>query len=92
MDSVKYLKIPAGIGHTTIMPDMDFETYSEAGYFFDGLKWRGIAKNNSGIAAVGAAVYAEHPSTNILSLAYDLKDGQGPRLWAPGMQAPVDLF
>ena len=59
------------------LPEMDFETYSEAGFLWDeaGQKW-GCPKGatRKGIFAVGAAVYAEHPSTEVLSLAYDLKD------------------
>lgn len=88
-------QIPAGLGYATILPDMDFETYSEAGYIFDeaAQKWRSISSSPPhGIGAVGAAVYAEHPSTEILSLAYDLKDGIGPRLWLPGHPAPQELF
>lgn len=88
-------KIPAHCGFASVMPDFDFETYSEAGYVFDhsSNKWKSIAKSPPhGLSAVGAAVYSEHPSTEILSLAYDLKDGLGPRLWAPGLPDPVDLF
>jgi DNA polymerase len=33
-----------------------------------------------------------HPTTEILCLAYNLKDGSGKRLWVPGMPEPVDLF
>ena len=83
---------PAGCGHTTELPDFDFETYSEAGYDFDG-KWRSITKSPPhGIGAVGAPVYSEHPSTEVLSLAYNLKDGIGPRIWTPGCPPPTDLF
>lgn len=41
---------------------------------------------------VGAVVYSEHASTEVLSLAYDLKDKKGPRLWKPGDILPFDLF
>lgn len=74
---------------------MDFETYSEAGYIYDkDLQfWRSIVgKQKGGLSAVGAPVYAEHPSTEVLSLAYDLEDGHGPRLWVPGCPLPQDLF
>jgi hypothetical protein len=74
---------------------MDFETYSEAGYIWDGAagKWRAPpGATKKGIFAVGAAAYSEHPSTEILCLAYDLKDGLGPRLWIPGTPAPQELF
>jgi DNA polymerase len=74
---------------------MDFEAYSEAGYYWDGTadRWRGDAPDGKGgLPVVGASVYSEHPSTEIISLAYDLKDGRGARLWAPGMPPPVELF
>ena len=41
---------------------------------------------------VGMVVYSEHPSTEILSLAYNLKDKKGPRLWKPNDLLPFDLF
>lgn len=92
-------RLPSGCGYSTVLPDMDFETYSEAGYYFDaaaknGLgQWRSITKSPPhGIGAVGAPAYSEHPSTEVLSLAYDLKDGLGSRLWVPGMAPPSDLF
>ena len=89
-----YPQIAAGPGVSTILPDMDFETYSEAGYYWDGPaeRWRGVTKQLPGLSAVGAAVYSEHPSTEILSFAYDLKQGAGPQLWRPGMPPPTDLF
>lgn len=72
---------------------MDFETYSEAGYYQDETgKWKGITKTAPGLPAVGAPAYAEHLSCRVLSLAWDLHDGSGPRLWIPGMPAPQDLF
>lgn len=88
-------KIPAGPGFATVLPDMDFEAYSEAGYYWDGAadRFRGVAEGGKGgLPVVGASVYSEHPSTEILSLAYDLKDGIGPRLWLPFMPPPVELF
>jgi DNA polymerase len=73
---------------------MDFETYSEAGYVWDEerKRWRGITPTASGIVAVGAAVYSEHPSTEVLCLAYNLKNGTGPKMWVPGCPPPADLF
>jgi DNA polymerase len=88
-------KSPAGCGVSTVIPDMDFETYSEAGYYWveETKKWKSVTKSPPhGLGAVGAAAYSEHPSTEILSLAYDLKDGLGPRLWFPGMEQPFELF
>ena len=74
---------PAGCSHSTELATMDFETYSEAGYYFDESagRWRPITSSPPhGLPAVGAAVYSEHPSTEILPLAYDLKDGTGEQL------------
>jgi DNA polymerase len=85
----------AGLGVATILPDMDFETYSDAGYVWDGVKWGclpGASNQNKGIKIIGAARYAEHPSTEVLLLAYDLKDGNGKRQWRPGLPLPYDLF
>ena len=42
-----------------------------------------------GIEVVGSARYAEHPSTIVLCLAYDLKDGRGKRQWLPGHPPPA---
>ena len=88
-------KIPVGLSHSTVMADMDFETYSEAGFIWDPigkkyLKLKGAMK--LGIFAVGAVVYTEHPTAEVLSLSYDLKDNLGPRLWIPGLPLPQDLF
>lgn len=86
----------AGLGIATVLPDLDFETYSEAGYLYDSEtgKWRGLANGPSGkgLACVGMAAYAMHASTEVLSLSYDLKDGRGPRRWHPAMDPPQDLF
>lgn len=81
-------------GWSTVHPEMDFETYSEAGYVYDAEAGRffGYSPNNKGLSAVGAAVYAEHPSCEVLKLAYNLKDGLGARLWSPGDALPYDLF
>lgn len=89
------LKVGEGGRVSTVLPDLDFETYSEAGYYFDytANRWRVVSgKSESGLAAVGMYVYAEHPSTEILSAQYDLKDGLGGRLWLPGYPPPQDLF
>ena len=86
-------QIPAGCGFSTVLPDFDFETYSEAGCIWNGTSWVApVGATKKGIAAVGAVVYSEHPSTEVLSLSYDLKDSLGPRLWIPGMAPPVELF
>ena len=87
----------AGPGVSTVLPDMDFETYSEAGYVWDEAneKWqspRGLAATAKGIKGVGAAAYAMHPSCEVTNFSYDLKDGVGPREWWPGLPNPQELF
>ena len=76
--------IPAGLSRSTILPDIDFETYSEAGFIWSEKDCRFHAPPGAikkGLPSVGIAAYATHPSTEILSLAYDLKDGSGTHLW-----------
>lgn len=86
-------QIPVGTSFATIFPDFDFETYSEAGLRLIENKWVTLPNSSKrGLFAVGGVAYSEHPSTEVLSLAYDLKDGNGKRLWIPGMGAPSDLF
>ncbi len=90
-------QLVAGLGLATVLPDMDFETYSEAGYVWNEVtqKWGalpGASGAKKGLGVVGAAVYAQHPSTEVLSFHYDLKDGHGPRAWLPGMPNPQPLF
>lgn len=87
----------AGMGRSTVLADMDFETYSEAGFLWDAAtnKWTclpGAAQGKKGLPIVGAASYAEHPTTEVTSFYYDLKDGRGRRHWVPGMDYPRDLF
>ena len=45
-----------------------------------------------GLPAVGVPVYAEHPTTEILSLYYDLKNGKGRCCWLPSTPDPTDLL
>jgi DNA polymerase len=76
----------AGLGLTTILPDMDFETYSPAGFIWSPStnkfgKPKGATKK--GLPAIGAAKYSEHPDAEVICLAYDLKNGEGRRLWIP---------
>lgn len=83
----------AGLGHSTILPEMDFETYSPAGFQWNGKSFGslpGVSKR--GIKAVGMTVYTEHKLAEILSLAYNLKNGQGIKTWKPGDNLPFDLF
>lgn len=90
-------RLPAGLSHATVLPDIDWETYSEAGYVWreETQRWGAlpdVAQDQKGLGVVGAMVYSEHPSTEILSLAYDLKDGRGKRHWRPGLPIPADLW
>lgn len=88
----------AGLGVSQVLPDMDFETYSEAGFVWDegAQKWRpphGAATTaKKGLPTITLQPYAEHESTEVLSLAYDLKDGRGRRRWRPGLPPPTDLL
>lgn len=89
--------VAAGLGVATVLPDLDFETKSEAGFVWNPAtnKWTclpGAPGSRKGLQIVGAAVYATHPSTEILSLAYDLKDGRGQRRWKRGDPPPYELF
>lgn len=90
-------QVIAGLGVATVLPDFDFETYSEAGFVWNEGTNKYVclphaSQGKKGLTVVGAQVYAEHPSTEVLSLYYDLKDGRGRRRWLPGMAAPLDLI
>jgi len=71
---------------------IDFETYSEAGYYFCPVshRWKSSQTGKPGISSVGSRVYAEHPSAEVLCLAYTL--GRGVKLWTPDDPPPLDLF
>ena len=86
--------ITAGLGTSQVLPSMDFETYSEAGYCIDDTgKVRGMgSQGKGGLPVVGTPAYVLHPSAEILCLYYDLKDGRGRRAWIPGGPDPVDLL
>lgn len=90
-------KIPAGIGYATVLAEHDWETYSEAGFVWNDeeQKWEqlpGLSNQKKGLKGAGLYNYVTHPTFEVLSLAYDLKNGYGPRLWRPGMPDPTDLF
>lgn len=90
-------QLPAGLSVSTVLADIDFETYSEAGYVWDSAtrKWGalpGAASGKKGLPIVGVAAYAEHATADVLCFAYDLKDGRGRRRWRPGQPNPQDLF
>lgn len=96
--------IAASIGAAVVLPDGDFETYSEAGYVWtpdggrsgigkwDALPGAPAGSNRYGLGCVGAASYTEHDSAEVLSFYYNLKDGAGRHLWLPGMPNPAPLF
>ena len=69
-------------------PGLDFETYSEAGYTFDS---KGKRKGK-GLKSVGMAVYAEHPTTEILFLSYQLEPAGTIYSWMPGNAPPRELL
>jgi len=74
---------------------IDFETYSEAGFVWDetGQTWRSPpGASKKGISAVGALAYAEHASTEVLTMSYKLPGWNAPRRWRPGLPAPIELF
>lgn len=84
-------------GFSTVLPDMDFETFSCAGFLWNEIvkKWGpvpGAAEKDKGLPAVGAAVYAEHETADAIVFGYNLKDGRGKCQWVPGMPNPQDLF
>ena len=90
-------RLVAGLSIATVLPDLDFETYSQAGYVWDvdACTWRGppgAPKGTRGLPAVGAQSYSADPSCEVLSLYYDLKDGRGRRHWRQGWPPPVDLM
>lgn len=85
----------AGVGVSTVLPDMDFETFSAAGFVWSPVTGKWVAPQGAtkkGLPAVGAAVYARHPTCEALCFAYDLKDGRGRRRWKTGDANPIDLF
>lgn len=87
----------AGMGVSTILPDCDFETFSQAGFLwnFAENKWKkpeGAPPQKKGLEIVGGGNYACDPTAEVLSFKYDLKDGRGPQWWKPGLPNPVDLF
>lgn len=82
------------------LPTIDGELYSEAGFVWSDPTekhplGRWVAPEGAkdpGIGAVGAPAYCEHPTTEILTVSYDLVDGRGIRRWRPGQTLPWDLM
>lgn len=76
-----------------MLPTFDFETYSEAGHIWEVDRWKAPpGATKKGLPAIGAPVYTEHPSAEVLTLSYDLLDGKGLRRWKPGDAPPIDLW
>lgn len=76
-------------GVATVLPSLDFETFSAAGYDWDAQKRRlvsltGMSDQKMGLKATGVRPYVEHATFRLLSLAYDLHDLFGPVAWWPG--------
>lgn len=77
--------------HATI----DFETYSAAGFVWNDERQLWEAPEGApkkGIAAVGALAYAEHPSTEVLTMSYALPGDADVSRWRPGLPPPQRLF
>ena len=93
-DLPRHTKIETGLGMSEVLPSLDFETYSAAGYYLNvENKIKGLGgQGKGGLPVVGTPAYAEHESTEVLCLYYNLKDGRGRRGWFPGTPPPVDLF
>lgn len=72
---------------------IDFETYSEAGLFFEDGRWRKIVPKSaqSSLALVGAWEYSRHPSTEVLLLAYGHTLGD-VSVWRAGDPLPMSLL
>lgn len=90
-------RLVAGLGYATVLPDLDFETRSEAGYVWDEERQRwegppGASGNSKGLPVVGAEPYAAHPTCRVIWMSYDLKDGAGRRRWHPGEPPPYPLL
>ena len=81
-----------------MIADLDFETYSEAGFVWDAAanRWKCLpraSQGKKGLSVVQAARYAEHPTTEVLCLAYTTNEAGDVGLWTPQtITPPLDLF
>jgi len=74
---------------------LDFETYSEAGYVWNGDTQRGgplPGATKPGLPAIGVAKYVEHPSTLPLMLSYAFDDGPVVTWRVGDVHDPYDLL
>lgn len=88
------MQIPVGPGHATVIPSIDMETYSEAGYVWNESlnKWKPLpGAKDKGLSTVGHRKYAQHETAQVLTFTYDLKDGTGKHRWRSGEPCPADL-
>lgn len=86
--------IPLPYGHSEVLATLDFETKNEAGYRWDdeANKWKALpGAREKGLPAVGVRVYAEHPTADVVTFTFDLKDGRGKERWRPGLPVPARL-
>lgn len=72
---------------------IDFETRSAAGCFWDEARGKlcgppGAAANKRGLGVIGAYAYAEHPTTDILTLSARVP-GHGWLRWQPGQPLSI---
>ncbi|MCP4490705.1 MAG: hypothetical protein GY820_25835, partial [Gammaproteobacteria bacterium] len=61
--------IAVDLGTSTVMPSMDFETYSEAGFIIDpatGIVKGASSSGKGGLPVIGTPNYAAHPTTEVL--------------------------
>ena len=87
MDRRTDLRFTTWGSDTVLKMDIDFETRSESGYFFKNGRWHSVSKSPPhGLGAVGAAVYSEHHSTEVVSISYE------NNIWTPYDPPPVDLL
>lgn len=88
------MRVRVGPGYATVIPSIDMETYSEAGYDWreDLQKWKALpGARDKGLPVVGHRKYAQHPTAEVLTFTYDLRDGLGQRRWKQGEPCPADL-
>ncbi len=77
--------------------EMDFETYSEAGYVWNEAagKWGclpGAPQDRKGLQVCNANVYSEHPTTEVLTFRFKLPGDDTTEHWRPGLPNPQRLF
>lgn len=87
--------LPVALGYSEVLPSVDFEAYSEVAYDVQPYpgKVKGLgSQGKGGLPVAGTPAYAEHPSTYVLVMYYNLKDGTGRHGWWPGTPLPQDLL